>query len=133
MKPLARGLIGLVWVLVGVVLVAQSPRTELSKKAMALNTGMTRTAVLTRLGAPTWVILPGDGGPFALPDLVFRMEWRWRNAPCLNVAVSFNSQMLVSGIDAGNICIGSVKNEEPSAAFACTRPDRVKHCRPMTQ
>jgi hypothetical protein len=104
-------------------------RTELSKKASKLTLDFKRRGVINYLGPPTWAIIPGDTGDWALPDPRIAFELYWKNAPYFPVAVPFNWDEKVTGWNAGYMnCGEQIDVCEPEDEHLCTRPDRSKYC-----
>jgi hypothetical protein len=103
--------------------------TNLSKKAANLKIGMSRTTVINLLGKPTWAVIPGDTGDWALPDPRIRLELHWKNPGCGPVVVQFNSNFQAIGWDEGRAYCGKDAHLfEPSDQYSCTKSDRKKYC-----
>lgn len=104
--------------------------TSLSKKASGLKIGMSRQAVISLLGHPTWAVIPGDKGDLALPDPRIKLELYWKNTPCSPVVVQFNSVYKVTGWDEGRAFCGKDAHLlEPPNEYSCGKADRSKFCK----
>ena len=104
--------------------------TSLSKKASGLKIGMSRQAVISLLGHPTWAVIPGDKGDLSLPDPRIRLELYWKNTPCSPVVVQFDSAYKVTGWDEGRAFCGKDAHLfEPSNEYSCDKADRSKFCK----
>jgi len=104
--------------------------TSLSKKASGLKIGMSRQAIISLLGHPTWAVIPNDKGDLALPDPRIRLELYWENTPCSPVVVQFDSVYKVTGWDEGRAFCGKDAHLfEPSNDYSCKRSDRAKFCK----
>lgn len=89
------------------------PQTELSKKAMRLQNGMTREGVLAILGAPTWA-QSYKGMP---------LDWSWRNGNCNPVDVTFDERLRVNGFNQGRAtCLDVVFEDVPGDDSLCQDP-----------
>ena len=104
--------------------------TSLSKKASGLKIGMSRQAVISLFGHPTWAIIPNDKGDLALPDPRIKLELYWKNTPCSPVVVQFNSVYKVTGWDEGRAFCGKDAHLlEPPNEYLCGKADRSKFCK----
>ena len=100
---------------------AYPPKTELSKKALNLKLGMTKTEVLELLETPpTW----------ANEDRGESLVWIWQNGICNPVEVTFNHDMTVSGFDEGRAeCLTKAYFALPDDKYICKHLDRQKSCK----
>jgi hypothetical protein len=104
--------------------------TSLSNKASGLKSGMSRQAIISLLGHPTWAVIPGDKGPLSLPDPRIRLELYWKNAPCTPVIVQFDSAYKATGWSEGRVSCGKdVHLFDPSKEYSCGKADRSKFCK----
>jgi hypothetical protein len=110
---------------------AGPPKTELSKKAATLEVGMERAVVVSELGKPTWVMLPGDKSDFA-PQKGEAVLLIWNNSPCDPVEVIFDASMTVTGWSEGRaLCKekGEYEHNPKKGKFSCNEKKRAKFCR----
>jgi len=104
--------------------------TSLSKKASGLKNGMSRQAIISLLGHPTWAVIPGDKGQLSLSDPRIRLELYWKNAPCTPVVVQFDSAYKATGWSEGRVACGKdVHLSDPSKEYSCGKADRSKFCK----
>jgi hypothetical protein len=103
--------------------------TNLSKKASELKIGMSRQAIISLLGHPTWAVIPSDKGRLSLPDSRIRLTLYWKNAPCTPVIVQFDSAYKATGWSEGRVSCGKdVHLLDPSNEYSCAKVDRSKFC-----
>lgn len=107
------------------------PITKLSEAASALGVGMTQVEVISRIGKPTWVILPKERISLPIPVDADNINLLWQNGPCNPVIVAFKNKKVV-GIDEGRmLCYksGSYPNKDlPNKTYMCAG-ERSKYCR----
>ena len=106
--------------------------TPESKHAMEkLVYEMPRDAVTTALGGARWAVIPGDKGPFAIPNTKdIGLELYWENPGCRVIRVSFSQAPYKTlGWDEGTGHCDQSSGTPDDALYSCQKPDRAQFCR----
>jgi hypothetical protein len=117
-----------------------SELTDISLKAQKMrHEVLTKGQVIELLGPPTWVVLPGDTGHWALPGQhhpdgaqppLIAAELIWKNGNCSPVRVRFDHENVVAWLDESRgLCSEGEWAHVPGEEYSCSRKERVKFCR----
>ena len=108
---------------------ALSPESKLAMQKLIYE--MPRDAVTAALGGARWAALPGDKGPFAIPNPKdIGLELYWENRDCRTIRVTFSQPPYkVLGWDEGTGDCDQGKNVPDDAIHSCQKPDRAQFCR----
>lgn len=103
---------------------------DLNQKLGAVKKSMSRADVMTILGSPTWLGLPGDKNDYGVrdPDTAYILYWRNPGFPVVQVHFDGNNQVRWDTGWSGKETYTHVF--EPRDSMSCSDPARAPYCQP---